>query len=53
MGRGKSRSARDLPKPIDPKGRKMIGFGLLLMGFATSAFTPSATRVWLNPSYDP
>src|SRR3982074_2037675 len=34
MGRGKSRSSRDLPKPINPKGRKMIGFGLSLMGFA-------------------
>src|SRR6266567_3997498 len=39
MGRGKARSSRDLPKPINPKGRKMIGFGLWLMGFGTSAFT--------------
>src|SRR5712672_375338 len=41
MGRGKLRSSRDLPKPIDPKGRKTIGFGLWLMGFAKR----------LNPSY--
>src|SRR3954465_14471716 len=41
MGRGKVRSSRALPKPINGSGRKMIGFGLWLMGFAKSSTHPT------------
>src|SRR3954469_23766876 len=41
MGRGKARSSRDLPKPINASRRKMIEFGLWLMGFAKSSTHPT------------
>src|SRR5712671_83663 len=54
MGRGKARSSRDLPKPINPKRSKMIGFGLWLMGFAIARRETRVNALMrLNPSYDP
>src|SRR6266436_782674 len=41
MGRGKSRSSRDLPKPINPTGRKNDRLRLVVDGFRKGSTHPT------------